>query len=115
MPVASSDTLEITKAAMKALAKVYVPGIMYKRAAVVVSGVVPMTPLQQDLFDPIQNRPARAKLMKAIDSINAKYGLKTVHLGIEGAKDEKQAWKVKCAHKSPNYLTNINEILTIKI
>lgn len=115
LPVASSDTLEITRVAMKALAKVYVPGIMYKRAAVVVSGIVPMTPLQQDLFDPIQNRPERAKLMKAIDSINAKYGVKTVHLGIEGSKGEKQAWKVKCAHKSPNYLTNINEILTIKI
>lgn len=115
LQVATSDTIEITNAAMNALSKVFVPGIMYKRAGVIVSDIVPITPLQQDLFDPVHNRPARARLMKTIDSINAKYGVKTVRLGIEGPKDEEQAWKVRCAHKSPNYLTNINEILTIKI
>lgn len=31
----------------------------------------------------------------------------------EGDKDQK--WKVKCEHQSQNYLTDINEILTVKI
>lgn len=51
--------------------------------------------------------------MKVIDSINHQYGVKTIKLGVEG--EEKQPWKVKCEHRSPNYLTNIKEILTIKI
>ena len=33
--------------------------------------------------------------------------------GAEGDKEQK--WKVKCEHRSQNYLTNINEILTIQI
>lgn len=86
---------------------------MYKRSGVVVSDIFPISPVQGDLFDPIQNRPQRSALMKAIDSINHRYGLKTIKLGVEG--EEKQPWKVKCEHRSPNYLTDINEILTIKI
>lgn len=109
----TSDTLEITNAAIRALRKIFIPGIMYKRAGVVVSDIYPITPIHQDLFDPIQNRPERKKLMQVIDNINQKYGLKTIKLCVEG--DDKQAWKVRCEHRSPNYLTDINEILTIKI
>lgn len=39
--------------------------------------------------------------------------MKTVSLGVEGEKQ--QPWKVKSEHKSYNYLTDINEILTIRI
>ncbi len=78
-----------------------------------VGDIVPACPIALDMFDPIQNRKERKNLMKVIDSINQQYGTKTIKLGVEG--EEKQPWKVKCEHRSPNYLTNINEILTIKI
>ena len=39
--------------------------------------------------------------------------VKTVSLGVEGEKQ--QPWKVKSEHKSYNYLTDINEMLTIRI
>ena len=78
-----------------------------------VGDIVPACPIALDMFDPIQNRKERKNLMKVIDSINHQYGVKTIKLGVEG--EEKQPWKVKCEHRSPNYLTNINEILTIKI
>lgn len=126
--ISTADTMEITNAAIKALERIYLPGIMYKRSGVIVSGITPIAPLQQDLFDPIQNRKQRSELMKAIDNLNHKYGLKTIRLCAEGAmksrkKDgasstdnvEKAPWKVKCEHKSKNYLTDINEILTIEI
>lgn len=51
--------------------------------------------------------------MKAMDDLNHRYGLKTLRLAVEG--EEKQSWKVKSEHRSPNYLTNFNEILTIHI
>ena len=110
---ATSDTLEITNAALRCLEAIYVPGIMYKRSGVMVGDIVPACPIALDMFDPIQNRKERKNLMKVIDSINHQYGVKTIKLGVEG--EEKQAWKVKCEHRSPNYLTNINEILTIRI
>ena len=86
---------------------------MYKKAGVVVGDVVSTNPYQADLFDPIQNRPQRAKLMKAMDALNHRYGLKTLRLAVEG--EEKQFWKVKSEHRSPNYMKNFNEILTIHI
>lgn len=109
----TSDTMEITNAALKILTHIYKKGIMYKKAGVIVGDVVSITPYQADLFDPIQNRPQRAKLMKAMDALNHRYGLKTLRLAVEG--EEKQSWKVKSEHRSPNYLTNFNEILTIYI
>lgn len=110
---ATSDTLEITNAALRCLERIYEPGIMYKRSGVIVGDIVPAYPIDLDLFDPIHNRKERRDLMKVIDSINHKYGTKTIKLGVEG--DEKQAWKVKCEHRSPNYLTDINDILTIRV
>lgn len=107
----TSDTMEITNAALRILDRIYLPGVMYKKAGVVVGGIHSMEAVQQDLFDTIHNRPARAELMKAVDFLNCRYGLKTIQLSVEG--ERKQAWKVKCEHCSPNYLTDINEILTI--
>lgn len=109
----TSDTIEITNAALKVLRSIYRPGIMYKKSGVILGDITPITPIQQDLFDPIQNRPQRAELMKTIDKINQKYGLKTIQLAVEGEK--KQAWKIKSEYRSDDYLTDINGILTINI
>lgn len=124
--VSTSDTVEITKAAMRALERIYREGIMYKRSGVIVSDVRPISPLEQDLFDPIQNRKERATLMHTIDELNHRFGLKTVRLCAEGgllnakrtgastAFDAEDApWKLRCEYKSPNYITDINELLTV--
>lgn len=109
----TSDTIEITDAALKILKRIYKPGIQYKKSGVIVSDIHDITQIQYDLFDPIQNRPQRSELMKAMDNLNHRYGLKTLRLCVEGEND--QPWKVKSEHRSPNYLTDINEILTIQI
>ena len=107
----SSDTLEITGAALRVLESIYLPGIQYKRAGVIVSDIVSAGSVQYSLFDPIDNRTQRNLLMETIDDMNHRYGLKTVQLCVEGAAN--QSWRVKCDHRSPNYLTNLNEILTV--
>jgi DNA polymerase V len=69
--------------------------------------------LQMDLFDPIYNRKERTDLMHIIDRINHRYGVKTIKLLAEG--ERQQPWQVKCDFRSQNYLTDINEILTVNI
>lgn len=113
LPTPTSDTMEITNAALSILARIFRKGIMYKKAGVIVGDIVSISPLQANLFDPIANRPQRARLMRAMDELNHRYGLKTLRLAVEG--EDKQPWKVRCEHRSPNYLTNINEILTIRV
>ncbi|MCQ2234570.1 MAG: Y-family DNA polymerase [Paludibacteraceae bacterium] len=109
----TADTLEITKAAIQALESIYRPGIMYKRSGVLVSDIYEESPIQLNLFDPIENRKDRAALMKAIDAINQKFGVKTIQLVVEGQKQD--PWKTKCDFRTPNYLTDLSEIMTLKI
>lgn len=109
----TSDTLEITEAALTVLKGIYRKGIQYKRAGVVLSGIVPNECVQADLFDPVRNRTERRCLMEEMDAINQRYGVKTLHLAVEGPA--KQDWKSKSEHRSRNYLTDLNDLLTIHI
>ncbi len=110
--VPTSDTMEITKAAVQALRRIWREGIQYKRSGVIVSDIQSNKDIVGNLFDPIRNRPERARLMQEIDKLNHRYGLKTIQMAVEG--DDKQAWKVKCEHRSGNYLTDARELLTIR-
>ena len=111
--VPTADTIEITKAAHRVLDNLYIQGIHYKRGGVILSDIHAATPQQLSLFDPIGNRPERAELMKTIDQINGKYGPRSIRLAVEGFS--KSPWHVKCENKSGNYLSDINEILTVNI
>ena len=109
----TSDTLEINKAAMQCLESVYLPGIMYKKSGVLLGKISPAYPAQMELFNSPVRRMRRENLMHALDDINQRYGAKTLHLAVEDCGH--QPWHVKCEHRSPNYLTDINDILTIRI
>ena len=109
----TADTLEINKAAMQCLESVYLPGIMYKKSGVLLGKISPAYPAQMELFNSPVRRMRRVNLMHALDDINQRYGAKTLHLAVEDCGH--QPWHVKCEHRSPNYLTDINEILTIRI
>lgn len=112
-PIATADTLEITQKAISILQTMYRADIQYKKTGVVLSNISPAAPTQQSLFDEVKNRQQRTNLMQTIDHLNHTYGLKKVHLAID--RKEHQAWHNKCEFRSGNYLTNINEILTIQI
>lgn len=113
LPIATADTLEITNTAIAILQELYRPGIQYKKSGVILGDISSGKAISQDLFDRISNRPERHQLMHFIDNINQRYGTKTILLGIEGIG--KQKWTAKCEQRTPNYLTDINEIMTIHI
>ena len=113
LPIATADTLEITNTAIAILQELYRPGIQYKKSGVVLGDISSGKAISQDLFDHISNRSERHQLMHFIDNINQRYGTKTILLGIEGVG--KQKWAAKCEQRTPNYLTDINEIMTIRI
>ena len=109
----TADTMEIAQAALQLLESIYYPGILYKKSGVIVSNITSRSAVQPDLFDPVSNRPARSNLMHTIDKLNHRYGVQTVQLAVVG--EQQQPWKVKCEHRSQNFLTDINEILTVQI
>lgn len=113
LPIATADTLEITNTAIAILQELYRPGIQYKKSGVILGDISSEKAVAQNLFDHISNRSERHQLMHFIDNINQRYGTKTILLGIEGIG--KQKWAAKCEQRTPNYLTDINEIMTIRI
>lgn len=113
LPVPTADTIEITKAALQIVDDIYREGISYKKASVILSNITADTAIQQNLFDDIRNRPQRFELMNTIDRLNHRYGVKSIRLAVEG--NGKQAWFSKSEHRSGNYISDINEIMTINI
>lgn len=113
LSIPTSDTIEITQAALAVLKEIYREGICYKKAGVILGHITDASCMQQYLFDEVKNRPERMQLMKSIDALNHRFGLRKIHLAVEG--EEKQTWHGKSEFRSGNYLSDIQEILTIKI
>ena len=113
LPVPTSDTLEIVNAAVTALQQIYKEGFHYKKSGVILSEIPQTEYVQQFLFDNIPNRPERRELMKTIDAINQNYGANKIYIGASGGTTP--TWQNKSENRSSNYLTDLNDILTIKI
>ena len=108
----SSDTLEITEAAIRLADRIYRPGIQFKKSGVILSDITP-GPTHHILFDPIPKRDERAELSTASDRMNRKYGLKAVSLAVAGYGNAD--WKNRKDRLTPNYLTDIDQIMTVDI
>ncbi|MDE6271094.1 MAG: Y-family DNA polymerase, partial [Muribaculaceae bacterium] len=78
---ATDSTIEIVGAAKRLLASIFRPGILYKRAGVMVSGIHSAEFVQPDLFDYDPERAGRhSSISAAIDEINRRLGMDTVIL-----------------------------------
>ncbi|MFK7783278.1 Y-family DNA polymerase [Psychroserpens sp.] len=109
LPYPTDSSLIISKYATEALKDIYKKGLHYKKAGVILMGLVPKNERQLNLF--IKENPKHKPLMQTIDYINRKYESHKIKLGNQ---DLKRTWKMRQERLSPKYTTNINEILTVK-
>ena len=78
----SSSTITIVQAANDVLQSIYRPGYQYKKAGVIVMGIGPGSPIQQDLFDINAEQFQKMKrLDEVVDRINRMHGSETIVLG----------------------------------
>ncbi|WP_439130602.1 Y-family DNA polymerase [Polaribacter sp.] len=105
----TDSTLVIAKAAIEAVKTIFKKGIKYKKAGVIISGLVPNDNFQLNLFS--SENPKHKPLMSAIDHLNKKYKADKIKLGNQ---DLKRTWKMKQERLSPKFTTNINEVLVVK-
>ncbi|KAK0360727.1 hypothetical protein LTR94_026174, partial [Friedmanniomyces endolithicus] len=75
--------------------------------------IIPKTKFSPDLFTDYSLQIKRAKLSDTLDHITHKYGKNTLSLGLCGRKEEH--WQMNQERKSPNYLTEWNELFRILI
>lgn len=105
----TDSSLIISNEAVKAVATIFKSGIKYKRAGVIVTGLVPNNNYQLDIFE--HENPKHKSLMFAIDGLNKKYKGYKIKLGNQ---DLKRTWKMRQERLSPRYTTNINDIIKVK-
>jgi DNA polymerase V len=108
-PYPTDSTLSISKAAVNAATAMFKKGVKYKRAGVIVTGLVPTDNHQLDLFS--HENPKHKPLMSAIDLMNTRFKADKIKLGNQ---DLKRTWKMRQERLSPKYTTNINDILIVK-
>jgi DNA polymerase V len=100
LPAPTQCSLQITKAALWLLKKIYRPQVYYQKAGVMLSELVPEGGQQTDLFAYSVNSDKSGRLMETVDRINGKYRRSTIHLASEGTD---RTWSMRRSFKSPNY------------
>lgn len=118
----SSSTITIVKAANEVLQKLYRQGYHYKKAGVIVMGIGPNSPIQQDLFDINAEQFEKMKRLDAvIDRINKVNGTETIVLGSQQYKQKDGKGKanvfanaIKHDYKSKNPTTRWSDIIILK-
>jgi DNA polymerase V len=118
----TNSTIPIVQAATELLDRLFIQGLQYKRAGVIVNGISPSSPLQQDLFDVDAGQIRKLKkLDAAVDLLNKRYGSETVVIGAQQytkphgeGKADVFADAIKHDHKSKNPTTRWSDIIELK-
>lgn len=108
-PYPTDSSLLLSNAAVAAIVKIFRNGVHYKRAGVIVTGLVPTENHQLDFFE--QENPRHKPLMKAIDHLNTRFKSDKVKIANQ---DLERTWKMRQERLSPKYTTKINDIITVK-
>ena len=96
LPVATSDSLELVKAAINGLKRIYRYGYFYQKSGITFSKLTESSENEFNLLAPIMENKSQT-LMKAIDFTNAKYGRNAISIAKAGINS---SWKMKREHFS---------------
>ena len=78
----TNSTIPIVQAAHHVLEQIFIPGYQYKKAGVIVMGISPDSPIQQDLFDVNAEQIQKMRrLDEVVDRINRMNGSETIVIG----------------------------------
>jgi DNA polymerase V len=108
--VATAATNELIKPAMLLVDKLFEKGRIYKKAGVILSGIVPDATIQGNLFETKKLHQHRM-LMSMVDNINFSQRDDVLKFAASGTKRD---WKMRAELRSPRYTTRWNEMFLVK-
>lgn len=109
LPAATSFTNELIKPAVGLVDRLYNPKKLYKKAGVMLSGIVPDKSIQGNLFLS-ETKNCERKLMDMIDNINFSQRDDVLKFAASGTV---RNWKMQQNHISPRYTTRWNELYEV--
>jgi DNA polymerase V len=105
----SDSNAELQAWAFSCLEKIYREGYEFRKAGIMLSGLVPSEKLTERLYDDERWERFRS-VLKAMDEVNQKWGRNTVRFGMCNLAGN---WMGKSARRSPRYTTRFDEIGTV--
>ena len=109
LPYATNSSIMLSKYAVTGLRKIFKEGIHYKKAGVIIMGLVPTASRQLPLFEGKEVK--HLAVMQALDRIHQRFGPHRIKLANQ---DLERTWKMKQKHLSQRFTTEISEIITVK-
>jgi DNA polymerase V len=108
--VPTNFTPQIIGASEKILAAIYRKGFRYKKAGVILSGIISDNSRQTDLFAPAGSLEHHDRITSALDAVNKRYGKKSLVFASEGIA---QSWQMRREKLSPSYTTRWDELKVV--
>lgn len=105
----TSNTNELIKPALQLAEQLFEEGKKYKKAGVMLSGIVPQHSIQSNLFE--EQKKVGRFLMDQIDNINFSMRGDVVKFASAGMK---RNWKMRKEFHSPRYTTRWEELLNVR-
>jgi len=107
---ASADTLSLVADALRAGRRLWREGYRYAKAGVVLLDLKAKADLPPMLF-PTRDPDRSARLMSALDTVNARFGRRTLAPAVAGIA---QGWSMRRQRLSPRYTTHFDELLVAR-
>lgn len=108
IPEATNDSLQLIKAAKRAVDGLWKSGFRYSKAGIITQDLVPPAERQRALFDGLDHERA-AKVMAAMDEANRRWGRAAVVPAAVGIAS-KSAFTTKFERRSPRFTTRWDEL-----
>lgn len=107
---ATAYTPALIRAALPLLERCFKDGFRYWKAGVILDGLVPPNRVQEDLFG-TANPEREARVMSALDAVNARFGRGTMRTAAEGTE---QGWRMKQEKLTRRYTTRWDDLPRIR-
>jgi DNA polymerase V len=109
LPHATAVTSELIKPAMQLAEQLYKKGSYYKKAGIMLSGIVPDNTVQGNLFAPRSQNNGRM-LMSMMDNINFSMRDDVLKFAASGTS---RNWKMRQEYRSPRYTSRWDELCEV--
>jgi DNA polymerase V len=103
-------TPDIIAQTMTGLHKIFRAGYNYKKAGVILGGLVPADRYQKDFFGETALVEKKRAVMEALDAINTRFGSDTLQYATAGFKKN---WQMRQARRSAPFSTSWNQTLKV--
>jgi len=110
LPAATAVTHELIKPALQLVDRLYQTGTWYKKAGVMLSGLVPDSSVQANMFLP-ETKNGNRLLMGMIDNVNFSMRDDVLKFAASGTTRD---WKMRQELRSPRYTSRWDELFEVK-